>query len=93
MQMYGPRQGSRILPWAECQILLEALFICNNINTNPNKKFHTQLSYHSFKLLFLFSQISSRSSFEKFENKKWPKAQGTFPYRERILWQFLPNLV
>ena len=33
MQMYGPRQGSRTLPWAKYQIFLEALFICNNINT------------------------------------------------------------
>ena len=41
MQMYGPRQGSRNLPWAIRQIFLEALFICNNINTNLNKNFHT----------------------------------------------------
>ena len=34
MQMYGPRQKSRTLPWASCQIFLEALFVCNNINTN-----------------------------------------------------------
>ena len=38
MQMYGPRQDPRPLPWAihwaKCQIFLEALFICNNINTN-----------------------------------------------------------
>ena len=41
MQMYGPRQGSTTLPWAKCQIFLESLFICNNINTNLNKIFHT----------------------------------------------------
>ena len=41
MQMYGPKQGSRTLPWAGCQIFSEALFICNNINTNLNKNFHT----------------------------------------------------
>ena len=74
MQLYGPRQGSRTLPWAKCQIFLEALFICNNINTNLNKKFHTYSSYHSFKPLFLFFQISAKSSLKKFENKKWPKA-------------------
>ena len=65
-----PREGSRTLPWAKCQIFLEVLFICNNIHTNLNKKFHTQLSYHSFKPLFLFFQISARSSLKKFENKK-----------------------
>ena len=31
-------------------------------------------SYHSFKPLFLFFQISARSSLKKFENEKWPKA-------------------
>ena len=72
--MYGPRQGSRTLPWAEFQIFLEVLFICNNINTNLNKNFHT----YSFKRLFLFFQISARSSLKKFENEKWPKA-GYFP--------------
>ena len=41
MQMYGPRQGSRTLLWVKCQIFLEALFICNTINTNLNKNFHT----------------------------------------------------
>ena len=56
------------------QIFLEALFICNNINTNLNKNFHTQLSYQSFKLLFLFFQISARSSLKKFANEQWPKA-------------------
>ena len=59
---------------AECQIFLEAFFICNNINTNLNENFHTYLSYHSFKPLFLFFQISARNSFKKFENEKWPKA-------------------
>ena len=39
MQMYGPRQGSKTLPWAKCKIFLEALFICNNINTNLNENF------------------------------------------------------
>ena len=29
MQMYGPRRGSRTLPWAKCRIFLEALLICN----------------------------------------------------------------
>ena len=50
MQVYGPRQGLRTLPWAKCQIFLKALFICNNINTNLKKKFHTWLSYNSVKL-------------------------------------------
>ena len=40
MQMYGPRQGPRRLPWAKCQIFLKPLFICNNIKTNLNKNFH-----------------------------------------------------
>ena len=52
----------------------EALFICNNIKTNLNKNFNTELSYHSFKPLFLFFQIPARSSLKKFENEKWPKA-------------------
>ena len=68
--MYGPR----LLPWAKCQIFLEALFTCNNVNTNLNEHFHTYLSYHSFKPLFLFFQISARSSLKKFENEEWPKA-------------------
>ena len=59
MQIYG----LRTVPWAKCQIFLEALFICNNINTNLNKNFH-----------FLFFQVSARSSLKKFENEKWPKA-------------------
>ena len=74
MQMYGPRQGSRALPWVKSQIFLEALFICNNINTNLNENFHTQLSYNSFKPLFLFFKISARSRLKKFGNEKWPKA-------------------
>ena len=68
------RQGSRTLPWAKCQIFWEALFICNNINTNLNKIFYILLSYHSFKPLFVFFQISARSSLKKFENEKWLKA-------------------
>ena len=72
MQMYGPRQGSKTLPWAICHIFLKALSICNNINTNLNKNFHTQLNYHSFKPLFLF-QISAKSRLKKFEIEKWPK--------------------
>ena len=39
MQMYSPRQGSRTLPWAKCQIFLEVLSICNNNNTNLNENF------------------------------------------------------
>ena len=70
MQMYSPRQGPRPLPWTKCQICLEALFTCYNINTNLNKNFHTWLSYHSFKPLFLFFQLSARSSLKKFENEK-----------------------
>ena len=41
MQMYGPRQESRTLPWGKYQVFLQALFIFNNINTNLNKNFHT----------------------------------------------------
>ena len=58
IQIYG--QGSRILPWVKCQIFLEALFLCNNINSNLNKNFHTYLIYYSFKPLFLFFQISEK---------------------------------
>ena len=32
MQLYGPRHESRTLPWAKCQIFLETLFICNDID-------------------------------------------------------------
>ena len=80
MQMYGLRQGSILKLFYG--IFLEALFICNYINTNLNKIFHTQLSYHSFKPLFLFFQISA-SSFKKFENEKWPKA-GYLPLQIAI---------
>ena len=69
-------QGSRTLPWANCQIFLEGLFTCNNINTNLNKNFHT--------LLFLFFQISARSILKKFENEKWPKA-GYLPLHAYII--------
>ena len=41
MQIYGPRQGSRTLPWAKCQIFLKVLFTCTYSNTNLNKNFHT----------------------------------------------------
>ena len=65
---------------------LEELFICNNINTHLNKNFHTNLSYHSFKPLFSFIQISARSSLKKFENEKWPKA-GYLPLQAMTKWQ------
>ena len=42
------------------------------------------MSYHSFKPLFLFIQISARSSLKKFENEKWPKA-GYLPRLIRAL--------
>ena len=71
MKMYGPRHESGILPWAKCQIFLKTFF--NDIEKNLNKKFHLQLSYHSFKLLFLFSQICAISTSKKFEKEKWPK--------------------
>ena len=51
---------------------LETLFICNNIDKNLNKNFHTYLSYHSVELLFLFFYICAISSSKKFE-KKLPK--------------------
>ena len=56
------------------KFFLDAFFMCNNINTNLNENFHTKLNYHSFKPLFLFFQISARSSLKKFEKEKWPKA-------------------
>ena len=73
MQMYGPRQESRTLPWAKCQIFLQVLFICNNINTNLIKKIFKS-AFHSFKPLFLFFEISPRTSLKKFQSEKWPKA-------------------
>ena len=90
MQMYGPRQGSRTRPWAKCHIFLEALFICNNINTNLNKNFDTQLRYDYFKPLFLYFQISAISSFKKFENEKCGPRQGTFPYTLSGVYKPLP---
>ena len=55
MQMYGPRHESRTLPWAKCQIFLEALFIYNNINTNLKKNpYIVQLSlFQTFMFIFL----------------------------------------
>ena len=81
MQMYGPRQGqgqgSWTLPWAKCQIFLKTHFIYNNITTNPNKNFHTYLSHHSFKPLFLFLKISARTSLKKIQKRKM--VQSKFP--------------
>ena len=77
MQMYGPRHGSRTLPWTKFQIFLETLFVCNNINTNLNKNFHPYLRYHSFKPLFLFFQISAKNS--KLTNGL---RQDTIPYNK-----------
>ena len=57
MQMYGPRDESRTVPWAKCQIFFETFFICNVIDKNLNKNFHSHLGYHSFELLFLCFQI------------------------------------
>ena len=74
MQMYGPRQGSKTLPWAKCQTFLEALFICNNIDTNLNKNF--QHSYHSFKPSFNFFYFCEMQ-FEKIRKRKM--AQGRVP--------------
>ena len=88
MQMYGSRHGSKTLPWAECQIFLEAFLICNNINTNPNKNFHT---YHSFKPFFLFCQIFAKSSLKKFENEKWPKAGYLLLIKENKILRSIPS--
>ena len=41
MQMYGQRHESSILPGAKCQISMQSLFICNDIDKNLNKKFYT----------------------------------------------------
>ena len=51
----GRGRGACLVLEAKCRIFLEALFICNNINTNLNKNFHTKLNYHSLPL-FLFFQ-------------------------------------
>ena len=37
MQMYGVRHESMTLPWAECQIFMETVFICKNIDKDLNK--------------------------------------------------------
>ena len=74
MQMDGPRQKPWTLSWAKCQILLDTLFICNDIDKNLNKNFYSSLSYRSFKLLFLFFQVCAISNSKKFEMEKWPKA-------------------
>ena len=37
-------QGKGQGPWAKCRIFLEALFMCNNINTNLKENSHTYLS-------------------------------------------------
>ena len=39
IQMYGPRQESRTLPWTKCQIFLETLLICNDIDKKSKQKF------------------------------------------------------
>ena len=65
-------------------IFLEALFICNNINTNLNKNFHTQLGYHSFKPLFLFFLIYARSTLKKFGNETLSKA-GYLPLLNSLI--------
>ena len=81
--MYGPRQRSRTLLRTKCQIFLEAVFICNNINTNITKiSIH---SYHFFKPLFSFFHISVRSSLKRFENEIGPW-QGTFLIA--LIWAF-----
>ena len=66
---------------AQCQICLEAFFICNNVNKNINKIFHTYLSL--FQNVIFFFQISARSSWKKFKTEKWPKA-GYLPLR--LFW-------
>ena len=78
IQMYGPRHESRILPWAQCHIFLETLFICNDIDKNLNKNFQTYSSYHSFELLFLLFQICVISRLKNWKIKNGPR-QDTFP--------------
>ena len=74
MQIYGLRCESRTLPWAEYLMFLETLFICNNIDKNPNNNSHSQLSYHSLKPVIFIFLICAISSSKKFEKEKWPKA-------------------
>ena len=64
------------LPWAKCRIFFTSLFICNNIDTNLNKNFHTYLSYHSLKFFF-FKFL--RVVWKNFKTKTGPR-QDTFPY-------------
>ena len=44
MQMYGRRHETRTLPWSKCQIFLETLFICNDIDENLNNPCIVKLS-------------------------------------------------
>ena len=44
-------------------------------------------SYHFFKPLFLFFQISARRSLKKFKNEKWLKARYLSLYYVRELWE------
>ena len=41
--LYDERHESRTLPWVKCQIFMEILFICNNIDKNLIKNFHSYL--------------------------------------------------
>ena len=71
MQIYGPRHESRTVAWAKCQIFLETLFICNNIDKNLNENFH---SYS--QTIFIFSNLCD-NEFKKIRKRKMD--QGRVP--------------
>ena len=81
MRMYGPTQGSRTLPWAKCQIFLDALFICNNINTNLNEIRYI-VKYSLFQtVIFIFFNFCEKR-FEKIRKRKM--AQGRAPSSKEL---------
>ena len=66
---------TRTLPWVECQIFFEALFICNNINTNLNINFHTLSNRYFYFFKFLREVVWKNS-----KTKNGPR-QGTPIFR------------
>ena len=78
----GPCLGPNVKFFSETVFIL-----CNNIDKNLNKNFHSWLSYHSFKPLLLFFQICTISILKKFEKEKWPKARYLSLYTQIL---FIP---
>ena len=77
IQMYGPRQGPCLGPnfkffWKRFLYVIILIQISTKISIHS-------LSYHSLNPLFLFFQISARSSLKNSKTENGPR-QGTFPY-------------